>query len=208
MVGITLSAEQVRNAPPEVRRWLEQELLASFGLRQPAPQPNSPHLTTCNVEDVVNVLSLIQGMIPVVNVFFELGRQVTGAELSGVKVFRLVDIARHGHLQSEEQVIACLEAINQAFCRVRRNEDAMIYGLDGTGHCFIAAETQRSIFHVWQQIVADHALEGPAKSDRGGLAAKPVAEASFAPRPIWSAPQPIAVSGEKRNVAPAAVPHN
>ena len=27
MVGITLSAEQIRSAPPEVRRWLEKEVL-------------------------------------------------------------------------------------------------------------------------------------------------------------------------------------
>ena len=33
MVGITLTPEQVRTAPPDVRRWLEQELAKTFGLR-------------------------------------------------------------------------------------------------------------------------------------------------------------------------------
>jgi hypothetical protein len=36
MVGITLSPEQIRAAPPEVRRWLEHELAVSLGLNPPA----------------------------------------------------------------------------------------------------------------------------------------------------------------------------
>jgi hypothetical protein len=75
--------------------------------------------------------------------------------VQGVEAFRLVDILRHTRLQSIEQVIGCLDAINQAICRVRGDADIVFYGLDGQGFCFIAAQTQRSILRLWQQLVAD-----------------------------------------------------
>jgi hypothetical protein len=39
MVGVTLSPEQMRNAPPEVRRWLEQEILACLVCGSPPLNP-------------------------------------------------------------------------------------------------------------------------------------------------------------------------
>lgn len=59
MVGITLSAEQIRSAPPEVRRWLEKEVLVSFGLQAPAAEASSARLIDLSVEDATLVLSLI-----------------------------------------------------------------------------------------------------------------------------------------------------
>ena len=56
-------------------RSLEHELAVSLGLNPPAlpiTQPSSPHLAACTPEEAAQVLSLIQGMLPVVNVFFEL----------------------------------------------------------------------------------------------------------------------------------------
>lgn len=96
MVGITLSPEQIRAAPPEVRRWLEHELAVSLGLNPPAlpiTQPSSPHLAACAPQEAAQVLSLIQGMLPVVNVFFELGRE-GAAPGEGIEAFRLADITR------------------------------------------------------------------------------------------------------------------
>jgi len=31
MIGIALTSEQIRAAPPEVRRWVEREVMAAFG---------------------------------------------------------------------------------------------------------------------------------------------------------------------------------
>ena len=36
MAGITLSVDEIKAAPPEVRRWLEMEVLRALGA-QPAP---------------------------------------------------------------------------------------------------------------------------------------------------------------------------
>src|SRR4051794_16239446 len=78
MAGITLSADEIKAAPPEVRRWLEQEILRTLNV-QPARAPaTAPPLMGCNVEEAEQLLSLVQGMLPVVSVFFELGREAAG----------------------------------------------------------------------------------------------------------------------------------
>ena len=201
MVGVTLSPEQIRNAPPEVRRWLEQELLASFGLRQPAAEPGAPQLVSCSDEETAAILSLIQGMLPAVNVFFELGREGISVEGEGLTAFRLTDILRHTRLQTLEQVIACLDAVSTAARRVRGDAHAAFYGLDNQGHCFISTQTQRSILHVWQQIIAARnidmsGLDGPRLATSGVSVGGPAMvapavpfSATFGPSiPISSAP--------------------
>jgi hypothetical protein len=57
MVGFTLSPEQIRTAPPEVRRWREQELLATFGLQSPTAELDSPQLAAISVDGATTVLS-------------------------------------------------------------------------------------------------------------------------------------------------------
>lgn len=187
MVGITLSPEQIRAAPPEVRRWIEQEFFATFGLQT---ELDSSRLAAYSVEEAASVLSLIQGMLPVVNVFFELGREGMSVETEGVAAFRLAEILRHTRLQTLEQVIACLDTISEAARRVRGDGEAPFYGLDSRGHCFIAAQTQRSILQVWQQIVAARNLdvkESIGEPSRAPSAISP--SGSPAPSyPIWSAP--------------------
>jgi hypothetical protein len=218
MVGVTLSPEQIRNAPPEVRRWLEQELLASFGLQQPATEPGAPQLVSCSDEETAAILSLIQGLLPVVNVFFELGREGISVEGEGLTAFRLPDILRHTRLQTLEQVIACLDAISAAARRVRGDAQAAFYGLDNRGHCFIATQTHRSILRVWQQIIAARNIDmssvgGPRVETSGvsagvpGMAAPavPFSAVSGPAIPIWSAPaQTPSADGADRS--PSGVP--
>lgn len=195
MVGVTLSPEQIRNAPPEVRRWLEQELLATLGLQQPAADLEAPQLAALGEEEAAGVLSLIQGMLPVMNVFFELGREGIGMETEGLAAFRLADILRHTRLQTPEQVVACLDTISAAARRVSGDPGAAFYGLDNRGHCFISALTRRSISHVWQEIIAARnldastaeALRGPAAEPALAPSAIPLAGVSGSSLPIWSA---------------------
>lgn len=42
MLGITLAPEQIMQAPPEVRRWIEQQVAGAFGLSRPAPVVEPP----------------------------------------------------------------------------------------------------------------------------------------------------------------------
>ncbi len=195
MVGVTLSPEQIQNAPPEVRRWLQQELSVAFGLQQPTAGVEVPRLAACSVEESAAVLSLIQGMLPVVNVFFELGREGISVEGQDLTAFRVTDILRHTRLQTVEQVIACLDTISAAVRHVRGDSSAAFYGLDSGGHCFVAAQTQRGILQIWRQVIAARNLDASTVDGLG----VPSAEPGMAPprlehsgvaglsSPIWSA---------------------
>lgn len=181
MVGLTLSPEQIRGAPPEVRRWLEQEIMRTLGL-QPgqefAAQAATPPLAGCNVEEAREVLTLVQNMLPVVSVFFELGREANSIPVRAMRAFRVADIQRSSRLHAPQQVIECLELLSQALRQVKGDGEATFYGLDNQGHCLIAESTMRSILRLWQEIVAQHALQAdqPAPS----VAAPPAPDAASA----------------------------
>jgi hypothetical protein len=154
MMSITLSAEQIRSAPPEVRRWLEREVAVSLGLqaRTGASQRQPAQLAACAHDELAAILSMIQGVFPVVSVFFELGR--TGASFAQDRLegYRLSDIQHHTRLQSPEQVISCLELINESLRRIRGTTAASFYGIDGE-YCFVATETQQNIRRLWFEVI-------------------------------------------------------
>lgn len=160
MVGITLSPEQIRTAPPEVRQWLEHEIAASLGLRAGSgvAVANPPHLVACTPQEAMTVYAAIRGMLPVVNVFFELGREGESIGQEGVEAFRLVDMQRHARLPGMQQVSACLEVIDQAFRQIRNDAGATLYAIDPKGYCVIATETQYAITAVWNEVVSSQQL--------------------------------------------------
>ena len=160
MVGITLSPKQIRTAPADIRRWIEREVFASLGLQvsmSEANQPREEHLSACGAEEVAAILYQVQGVLPAVNVFFEFGRQGATVGLPRVQAFRLLDIANHTRLQVA-QVMACLGIINEALCRVQRDSTARFCAFDQEGYCFIALQTQQSILHLWEEMIADQKL--------------------------------------------------
>lgn len=156
MVGITLSPEQIRSAPPEVRQWLQKEIAASFGLpaAPSAPEPAPEHLLPCTVEDAAAIYGVISGMLPVATVFFELGREAGHAGPQGIAAHALADMLRHTRLPGVEQLGGCLSLINDVFRRVRHDPAATLFALDPRGYCLVPEQTQRSILHVWNEVVA------------------------------------------------------
>lgn len=184
MIGITLSSEQIRSAPAEVRRWIEREVMASLG--QPSQsadggKPHGEHLAVCSEQQAAAVLSQIQGVLPVVNVFFELGRQGAIFGQPNIEAFRLLDIAHHTRLPDVNQVVACLDIINQAFSNVCGDVTAKFCGLDREGHCFIPLQTQQNILRLWHNVIASQQLaleeEGASASAPGGAATPGAPEA-------------------------------
>ncbi len=163
MVGITLSPEQIHQAPPEVRRWLEEQIAGALGLYRAEPTLAAPtrHLIGCSVEEARAILSLIHGLLPVVTVFFELGREPVAASAQGLRALRLDEMVRHVRLQTPEQIVACLKAIDEALQRVCGQPDATLTALDGAGYCVVADATARSILALWQEIVAARNLAQP-----------------------------------------------
>lgn len=164
MVGLTLSAEQIRAAPPEVRRWLEQEIAGTLGFEPPAHAMRPPelHLVGASLEEARALLAAIQGLLPVVAVFFELGREAAATPSPGVRAFRMTDILRHTRLSAPEQVLAALEVINDMLRRLRNDTEAVLAAADGRGVCFVAEVTAQNVLRLWQEIVAERALSAPA----------------------------------------------
>lgn len=155
MVGITLSPEQIQQAPPEVRRWIEQQIAGALGLSRPAPAVEAParHLVGCDLEQTRAILSLIGGMLPVAGVFFELAHEPVAVTQQGLHVLRVDDIQRHCRLQGPGQVAACLGAIDEALRRVVGSPDVALTVLDRSGHCVVADQTAHNIMTLWQEMV-------------------------------------------------------
>jgi len=190
MVGITLSPDQIRQAPPEVRRWIA----GALGLYQPTPalQPPKHHLTSCTLEEARAVLSLIQGFLPVVGVFFELGREPVAVSPQGLRAIRLDDMARHAKLREPEQIMACLVAIDEALQRVRGEPTAVLTALDGAGHCLVTDATAKSILALWHEIVAAHDLGRPAAAAAVDTQQAPAFQAPYGMPVTFTDAQPAA----------------
>lgn len=155
MTGITLSPEQLREAPPEVRRWIEREVMKAFSppQQQRAAQRQIPPLAICSQAELTAVLSMIQGVFPAVNVFFELGRKGASFAEDRLEAYRVSEIQHHTRLQSPQQVISCLDLINASLHRIRGSSEVSFYGADGD-YCFVATETQQNIRRLWMELIA------------------------------------------------------
>ena len=185
MVGITLSPDEIRAAPPEVRRWIEQEFAHAFGT-QPARETDegrAEHLVACTPSEAQAVYGLIRAAPPVVGVFFELGREGESVGRGGLQALRLPDMLRHSHLQSFEQLAACLETIHRAFRTVRRDDGAMLTAWDQRGYCLVASMTQQSIRDVWQQLVAGTLVQPDAPEDSPADPVQPPDQMQASARP-------------------------
>lgn len=158
MVGITLSSEQIRNAPAPVRQWIEQQVIASLGLTpqsaSAAPPQAAAHLVACTEEDAAAVLAQIHDVVPAVHVFFEFGRPGVSYGQPAVMAFRLIDILHHAPLDNIGQVMECLDLINQAFAKARNDPSARFCGFDNEGHCLVVPVTQQSVAKLWQNMIA------------------------------------------------------
>jgi hypothetical protein len=163
MVDITLSSDRIRTAPIEVRRWIENELAESLGMRAPVPLPvHHERLVPCPRDELAQIFDFVRGMPPVLNVLLELGRETGAALPSGAVMFHLRDIAIHAHLQGG-QVAECLKLLNEALQELRSDRHVLLCAVDDEERCYISAETQAAIREVWRAFVAAHEQMIPVK---------------------------------------------
>jgi hypothetical protein len=158
MIGITLTIDQIRNAPPPVRQWIEKEVAAALGLSLPQAgpplAPQGTHLVACSAEDAEAIFARIQNVPPAVNIFFEFGRPTISYGDPPVMIYRLLDLMYHARLHDVGQVVACLQMVDEALAGLRHDANARFCGFDNEGHCFILAQTQESIAALWKTIAA------------------------------------------------------
>ncbi len=164
MLGLTLSAEQIRAAPPEIRRWLEQEIAASLGFDPPAHRmaPPAPHPVPVSLPELRALLEAVGGLLPVVAVLFELGRDPAATPAPGLRALRLAEMLRHARLSAPEQLLAAFGVLNDALRQLRGDPAVELVGVDTAGAAYVAEETARNVLALWQEIVAARALAEPA----------------------------------------------
>lgn len=165
MLGITLTIDQIRNAPLPVRQWIEKEVAATLGVSTPQAVPAQPpetHMVACGVEDAEAIFAQIQGMLPAVNVFLEFSRPTISYGDPPVMAYRLLDIMYHARLQDAGEVLAFLQMIDETLAKLRHDPSARFCGFDNEGHCFIPAQTQASIAALWRKIAASQPAKEPA----------------------------------------------
>jgi hypothetical protein len=152
MVGIVLSEEQVRSAPPEVRRWL-------YGLMERTLEPGhdvhydrggfhyaGDDLAVCSAEEVLRLFSAVKGEPLVAELLFRLGRDnydratgrhaarpVSEAELAAGLPMPPAELA---------QALARLNAVLQA---LRGDPEALLFRRDEAGNYLLHERTQWNI---------------------------------------------------------------
>ncbi|HEV2153938.1 hypothetical protein [Bradyrhizobium sp.] len=156
MIGITLTADQICNAPIEVRRWIEHEVITGLRLAPTAPVPpeaHSSHLAVCSENDMAAVFGRLRGMPAALSVLFEFRHPGISFGEPPVRSFRLMDMLHNSKLESIDQVMVGLGAISSALAELRGDTDARFCDFDNEGHCFVAPETQASIAKLWHDVV-------------------------------------------------------
>ena len=185
MTSFTFSAEQVKSAPPEVRRWMENEIAKSLGLQaryeHDTLRMQASALAACTFEELAELFKRISGNFLVTQVFFELARETTVAHnVPSLHALSLGDMQRHVQLGNGHQLIECLNVINQALQRVRNDETASLFASDEFGHVYIHETTYRNLRRLREQLVHAHSSAGISEpTGAGGFV--PAREAEMPP---------------------------
>ncbi len=172
MTSFTFSIEQLRAAPPEVRRWVEHEIAVALGSvngaeRDPS-QVHAPALAACEAEEALQIFELIKNNFLLSQVFFELTRETPNTRAApSLHAFSLAEILRHTRLAAADRLLACFDAINRAFQTIRNDPEATLFGFDQYGHVYVHETTHRSIRQAWEQVLAVHSPAGEGAAPGG-----------------------------------------
>lgn len=172
MLGFTVSLEQLRGAPPEVRQWFENEITrAVASLTRTEPGVSEPHrteLAACTPQEAAKMFEQIKGNFLLSQVFFELARETPHPGASPpFYALNIGEILRHTRIGDGDRLADCFTAINEVFQNVRNDNEASLFAFDQLGRVYIHQTTHQSIRWVWQQLVAAHA-PGPGGSAPAG----------------------------------------
>ena len=169
MTSFTFSLEQLKTAPPEVRRWVEHEIGVALGALgrsdHDQSQIHTAALAACTPEEALQMFELIKDNFLLSQIFFELARETpAGRSAPPLHALNIADLLRHTRLSDGDRLADCFTAINQVFQRVRNDPEAALFGFDQYGHVYIHETTHHSIRRLWEQLfVTDqHAASRPA----------------------------------------------
>jgi hypothetical protein len=199
MVGIVLTAEQVKTAPEEVRRWIEATLRKELSLEAHHPYQRDGFryaedgLAICAFPEISQIFTLLRREPAACRLFLQLGAD-NYDRAHGVHTARpvaLAALARHLGTEGPDALMPLLELINNALRQVRRDDEATLFQLEGEDRVIVHPETQWHIFQLLQLVsgAAGLSAEAPRAAVPPLTVAPPYHAAAAPPRP---APRPQA----------------
>ena len=155
MTSFTFSLEQLKAAPPEVRRWVEHEIGVALGAMSrfdhDPSQVHSGALAACTPEEALQMFQLIKDNFLLSQVFFELAREkAAGRAAPPLHALNIAELLRHTRLSNGDRLADCFTAINQVFQTVRNDPEAALFGFDQYGHVYIHESTHHSVRRAWE----------------------------------------------------------
>src|ERR1700758_5426707 len=159
MTSFTFSLEQLRAAPPEVRRWVEHEIGTALGmlgrLDRDRSQVHTAALAACTPEEALQMFESIKDNFLLSQVFFELAREAPAARAAPpLHALNIAEMLRHTRLSDGDRLADCFTAINQIFQTVRNDPEAALFGFDKYGHVYIHETPHHCIRRLWEQLFA------------------------------------------------------
>lgn len=166
MTSFTFTAEQIRSAPGEVRRWFENEIATAFALAGQQPPPaHAAELAACTPQEALRVFELIKEDFGATQVFLELARQSPMASSTApLHALSIGEIKRHLRF-TDERLVDGFRSINQAFQQIRNEHAAALFGFDQANHVYVHEVTHRSLRMLWEELVQLRAAEAAGSSE-------------------------------------------
>jgi hypothetical protein len=164
VTSFSFTAEQIKSAPPEVRRWFEREIAATFReLATQRPEPrHAPELAACAPEEAFGVFEAIRNDFAAAQVFLELGREPPiGNSPAGLHALGVADIKRNLRL-GDDRLADAFGVIGRSFMQLRGDSAAVLFGFDQANHVYLHEVTHRSIRSLWETLVELQQPETPA----------------------------------------------
>ena len=186
MTSFTFSAEQIRSAPPEARRWMENEIAKALGsqahVEHEPSRMQAGALAEATIEEAAEIFNLISGNFVVTQVFFELARETPLAQgIPSLHGLNLGDMQRHVQLGDGRQLAECLNVIARALQKVRNDPTASLFAHDERGHIFIHETTYRNIRMLREQLLSPHSATARTQpTEPGARAPEPVMQPEHA----------------------------
>jgi hypothetical protein len=192
MVGYTFSAEEIRAAPLEVRRWIESRIARALGHKEGLNGSPSDieieSLAECSVEEAAQVFRLISHILPAMQVFFELGREShMSQDMLPLHCLNLEEMQRHVQFEDPRLLVECLAVIKQALHRVRNDSQASLFAADNQGRIFIHQTSYEAIRKLREQLHRAHSLSIPQEAhERGAFSRWGIEEKEPAMQPEYA----------------------
>ncbi len=164
MVGIVLTAEQVKTAPPAVRDWIEKQMAADFATphiarpqgRAPVPPDGAPvEVAACTLPEVVQIFERISHDPLTCRVFLAFGQEpVAALHPSPLYALDLREIIAETGITGSNQLVACLNLISGALQVIRANPEATLFAFDHEGRCYVHELTHRALHLLRRDLLA------------------------------------------------------